>query len=160
MNPSLHDLLKARFIFVRKALDDVMAKLSDDLLDWAPVPGMRTIEGQLFEIAGKEVELLTFIRGGGEVEWEEVETFGEREKSIEGWRQIFAEIRSDTLSYLDSLSEGDLNKLVPFAEPWWEGLYLEAAPVHELLRNIASHEWYHTGQIVSYLWSIGIDPED
>ena len=30
--------------------------------------------------------------------------------------------------------------------------------MHEVLRNIAAHEWYHTGQLVSYLWTRGEDP--
>jgi len=145
-------LLKARFDIVRKDLERVMASVTDELLDWAPAEGMRTVRGQFFEIAGKEVELLSYAKAFGEAEWVEVESFGPREKTIEGWKEIMRELRADTLAYLDAISESDLSKLVRFPEDWWEGLGQAELPLHEVLRNIAAHEWYHTGQLVSYLW--------
>lgn len=112
----------------------------------------------MFEIAGKEVELLEFAKGKGRNEWKEVESFGEGERSIAGWNDVLGNLRRDTLLYLDSLSEADLEELVVFPEDWWERLYLRAVPMHEIFRNVAAHEWYHTGQLVSYLWSRGENP--
>src|SRR5688500_5526969 len=154
--PTTHALLRARFLTVRKSLVSVLGELSDDLLEWAPKGGMRTVRGQLFEIVGKEVEFLQFAKSRGREEWVEIESFGEGENSIEGWRGILRNVRVDTLSYLDTLSETDLVDLVHFPEQdWWEGLCLPAVPMHEVFRGIAAHEWYHTGQLVSYLWLRG-----
>ena len=156
--PTTHELLRARFAYVRRHLDQALAAVTNDLLAWAPVEGMRTIEGQLFEILGKEIELLTYAKAGGKEEWVEMDEF--QIAMIEGWRTLLSETRQRTLAYLDSLSEVDLNTLILFPDGWWEGLYLPAIPLHEIFRSIAAHEWYHTGQLVSYMWSRGGNPYD
>lgn len=159
--PTQRELIVARFARFRRSLDEVLANLSDDFLDWAPQKGMRTVREQLFEIAGKEVELLGYAKERGQSEWVEVESFGPREESIAGWKEILAEIRTDTLAYIDSLADDELEAIVAFGEDWWEGLGLRQAPLHEVLRNIAAHEWYHTGQLYTYLWIRGtIDPAE
>ena len=61
---------------------------------------------------------------------------------------------------MDSLSESELQSPVKFPTDWWEGLLQPELPMHECFRTIAYHEWYHTGQLVSYLWSRGDDPYD
>src|SRR3989442_120161 len=101
MMPDQHDLLRARFAIVRRDLDQVLARLTDDLLPWAPKEGMRTVQGQLFEIAGKEVELLAWMKARGQGEWVEVEDYGGREASVEGFKDIFRESRQATLEFLD-----------------------------------------------------------
>ena len=78
---------------------------------------------------------------------------------MEGLRDVLKEARLATLAFLDSLSEEDLEASVRFPTDWWEGLGLPELPLHEVLRNIAMHEWYHTGQLYSYLWSTGDDPD-
>lgn len=156
----MHDLIRARFEQVRRSLTSELDALTDDLLTWAPRAGMRTCGGMLFEIAGKEVELLTYARHGGLEEWVEIESFGPREASIEGWRDILAEVRAETLVFLDSMSLDKLDDPVRFPGEWWEGLYLKEVPMHEIFRSIAAHEWYHTGQLVSYQWMRGVNPYD
>ncbi len=136
---------------MRKSLDEVLDELTDEMLPWAPAEGLRTVGGQLFEIAAKEVELLRYARAFGQEEWEEVESFGERDSSVEGWKAILTEIRQGTLDYIAQASENDLNVPVAFGESWWEGLGLSSVPMHEILRNIAAHEWYHTAQLVTYI---------
>ena len=88
----------------------------------------------------------------------QVEDFGGREKSLAGIKEVLAETRKATVKYLDSLSDQDLEMPVKFPTDWWEGLGLAELPLHEVFRNVAMHEWYHTGQLVSYLWSRGDDP--
>lgn len=151
--PDLKTLLIARFARVRKHLDGVIADLTDEMLDRALAPGMRTVREQLFEIAGKEAELLTYARLGGKSEWEEVETFGDGESSVEGWKKILGEQRQSTIAFIESATDEELNGPVAFGEDWWEGLGLTEIPMHEVLRNIAAHEWYHTAQLVTYLWA-------
>ena len=151
-------LLKARFAIVRRDLDRVLAHLTEEMLPWAPREGMPTIQGLLFEIAGKEVELLAYARAGGQEEWLEVENYGGREATLQGMKDVLKEARQATLGYLDSLSEKDLESSIHFPTDWWEGLGQPELPLYEVFRNIAMHEWYHTGQLVSYLWARGDDP--
>lgn len=153
---STHELLKARLAYVRRHLDQALGEVTDDVLGWAPRDGMRTVGGQLFEILGKEIELLTYAKAKGRAEWVEIDELDI--VSVEDWRRTLAETRAGTLAYLDSLTEADLNEPIPFPEGWWEGLCLTAIPMHEVFRSIAAHEWYHTGQLVSYLWLRGSDP--
>ncbi len=68
------------------------------------------------------------------------------------------EIRQTTLSYLDSMSEAELEAPMACPQGWWEALRLTECPRSEVFRNIASHEWYHTGQLVIYRWMQGDDP--
>ncbi len=150
--PDLKTLLIARFARVRKNLDEVISQLTDDMLYCCPADGMRTIRDQLFEIAGKESELLAYARSGGTVEWREVESFGEGEESIEGWKTILGDLRRRTITFIEVATDEELNAPVRFEEGWWEGLGLPEIPMHEVLRNIAAHEWYHTAQLISYLW--------
>ncbi len=152
------DILKARFAIVRRDLDRVLSHLTDETFTWAPREGMRTVKGQLFEIVGKEIELLVWARAGGQGEWVEIEDFGGRETTREGWLEVLKDTRKSTLDYLDSLSENDLEAPVRFPTDWWEGLGLPELPLHEIFRTIAMHEWYHTAQLVSYLWWKGDDP--
>ena len=42
---ALHDMLKARLAMVRQDLDQVIARLTDADMTWAPKDGMRTIGG-------------------------------------------------------------------------------------------------------------------
>lgn len=83
---------------------------------------------------------------------------GENQDSIDGMRVVLAEMRQETLAYIDSLSESELETHVAFEGRWWEALRQQAMQRSEAIRSIAAHEWYHTGQLVSYLWSRGDDP--
>lgn len=156
--PTLHQLLKGRLDTARADLDEVMSRLSDDLLDWAPTPGMRTVEGQLAEIAGTEVQILHWIKHQEALSFQKAtESFAEI-KSISDWRETLHNQRAETLRYLDSLTADQLDDLIKFPSDWFEALQLQAVPLHEGIRSIAQHEWYHVGQLVSYMWSRSDDP--
>ena len=88
----------------------------------------------------------------------EIEEYGEREKTLAGMREVLAEYRKGTLEFIDSQSESDLEMAVSFPTDWWEGLGLPEMPMHEVLRTLAMHEWYHTGQLYAYRFSKGDDP--
>jgi len=155
--PSLHDLLKARFAATRQDLRQVLDRLSEQDLDWSPREGMRTIREQLLEIADKEVETLGWVATGS---WpDDHEGAFAADASLTEIRARLDAIRADTLALVDSLDEESLRKPIAAPEIWWEALRLQACPFDEILRNIAAHEWYHTGQIVTYLWLMGDDPE-
>ncbi len=155
---NLKRLLRFRFAIVRRDLDEVLKNLTDHLLSWAPREGMKTVEALLFEIVAKEIELMAWAKAGGHGEWKEIEGFDGREATLEGLTSILQETRQETLDYVDSLSDAELQAPILFPEDWWEGLGLPELTMHEVFRNIAAHEWYHTGQLVSYLWMHGYDP--
>lgn len=158
MRQDIHHFLKARFAFVRQDLEAVLARRIDADLRWHPAEGMRTVAGQLLEIANKEKEALAWLRTG---EWPEgPDAFDPMTATLEQIRNRISELRAETYAYLDSLSEADLNELVPCPERWWEALRLTACPRSEVIRNIAAHEWYHTGQLVTYFWLRGENPYD
>ena len=119
---------------------------------------MRTVAGQLLEIANKEKEALAWLRTG---EWPEgPDTFDAETATLEQIKDTMARLREETYTYLDSLSEVELDELVPCPERWWEALRLTACPRSEVIRNIAAHEWYHTGQLVTYFWFRGDNPDE
>ncbi|MBA3727044.1 MAG: DinB family protein [Armatimonadetes bacterium] len=155
---SLHRRLKARLALVRADLDEAMGRLRDEDLDWAPREGMRTVGGQLTEIAGTERQLLAWLRRQERIPFELANDFGDRAKSIEGMRGALEEVRGETLAYIDSLSEDQLEAPVPMDPLWFESLGQKEVPLGEPIRSLAQHEWYHVGQLVSYLWSRGDDP--
>ncbi|MEX2242250.1 MAG: DinB family protein [Fimbriimonadaceae bacterium] len=78
--------------------------------------------------------------------------------SLAGLKEVLRTVRAGTLEFLGSLSEEELATPAPFPERWFESLRLPSVPLSEAFRSIAQHEWYHTGQLVSYLWARGDDP--
>jgi uncharacterized damage-inducible protein DinB len=100
-------------------------------------------------MANKEKELVAWLQTG---QWpdDDPDAF-EETATIDEMRSVFASLRQQTLRYIDSFDEAGLEELVPCPERWWEALRLEACPRSEILRNVASHEWYHTGQLIAYL---------
>lgn len=154
---AVHELLKARFAFVRQDLEDVLGRLKDVDLPWRPAKGMPTIADLLLEIANKEKEALVWIQVGT---WPDdgPDAFDAESATLEDIKATMATLREQTYAYIDSQSEDQLEELVRSPERWWEALRLAACPRSEVLRNIANHEWYHTGQLVTYLWLRGDDP--
>ena len=154
---AVHKFIKARFSFVRQDLDEVLARLKDSDLLWSPAEGMRTIADQLLEIANKEKEVLVWLQVGTWLD-DGDDAFDLSSATVDGIRVTLSSLRVQTFAYIDSLTEAQLDELVPCAEGWWEALRLTACPRGEILRNIAAHEWYHTGQLLTYLWMRGDDP--
>lgn len=144
-----HDYLKARLLYVRQDFDEVLDKLTDAGLRWRPADDMPSVAGLLVEMANKEKELIAWLQSG---EWpnDDPDAFKETATLAE-MRSVFATLREETLRYIDSFDEAGLEELVPCPEKWWEALRLEACPRSEILRNLAAHEWYHTGQLIVYL---------
>jgi uncharacterized damage-inducible protein DinB len=154
--PDLHDLLKARLAMARQDLWKVLDHLTDADVTWAPAEGMRTIGGQLYEISGKETEIIVWLQTG---EWPDPEHDPfDKNAPLAHMKAVLEANRVATWAYMDSLSENELRAIHPVPQGWWEGLRLTECPRDEILRNIAVHEWYHTGQLITYLWIKGDDP--
>jgi uncharacterized damage-inducible protein DinB len=152
------DLVKARLQNVRRWLDSACRRLTPELMEWAPAEGMRTVAGQLAEIISVEVPLVPRLKEGRELsdaEWDAV--MGDQH-SLESLLKTLVSVRKNTLDYLDFLSDEELAEEIPSGEAWFGTLWLPLMPRAEHFLNIAEHEFYHTGQLISYLWSSGDDP--
>ena len=150
--------LKARLDFVRRELDGVLDHVQDDFLGWAPLEGMRTVGGQIVEIGGTEIQTLARLKGLDDVSWEEAQVRMGDASSLAHLRRRLAEVRAETLELLDSLSEDDLAAPTGKFKGWHESIGLAEVPVAEIFRGTAQHEYYHIGQLVSYLWARGDNP--
>jgi uncharacterized damage-inducible protein DinB len=138
---------------VRQDFDEVLEKLTNTDLAMRPIDGMPSISGLLVEMANKEKELIAWLQSG---EWPDADPDAfEESATLAEVRSVFATLREETLRYIDSFDEAGLEELVPSPEKWWEALRLEACPRSEILRNLAAHEWYHTGQLIVYLQALG-----
>src|SRR5579862_3590646 len=104
---SIHGLIKARLAMVRRQLDQVISRFTDDEFHWRPADGMMTVGGQLLEIADKDRESVIWMKTGAWPDDEppsfELETanFDIARKALEG-------IRATTLTYIDSMTEEEL----------------------------------------------------
>ena len=155
----VRDLLKARFASVTRDLDRVLGRLVDTDLDWSPRDGMRTFANQLLEIANKEKETLGWIQSGI---WpdEGPDAFDLQTPTVDDIKATFAALRLATYAYIDSLSEAELEQPIPNPNHWREALNVTDCPLSEVLRTISTHESYHTGQLITYLWMRGDNPNE
>lgn len=142
---------------VRQDFDQMLSRLSDADIPWRPAEGMRTVGDMLVEIANKEMETIAWLRTGV---WpdNEPDAFDPQTSTLVEMRKRMEELRQDTHAYIDSFDDFGLDELIQCPDGWWEALRLRECPRSEILRNIAMHEWYHTGQLVIYLWQKGDDP--
>lgn len=143
-----NDYLKARLQYVRQDFDDVLDQFTDADLVWRPVEDLPSVASVLVEIANKEKELIVWLQSG---EWpdDDPDAF-EETATLAEMRAVFTTLREHTESYIDSFDDAGLEEIVPCPDKWWEALRLDACPRSEILRNIAAHEWYHTGQLIIY----------
>lgn len=149
-------LLKSRLTFVRRDLDEAVARLDGTELDWAPTDGMRTIGGLLYEIVATELQDLALFKGEP-ADYDSIAKSAKRETLAE-YRDLLKSTRQSLISFLDSKTEEDLSELIDLNPKWFEGFGNSQVPLAEAVRSVAMHEWYHTAQLVSYLWIRGDNP--
>lgn len=156
---AVREALKANLACARQDLDEVCARLGDADLPWSPREGMPTIADLLLEIANKEKETLGWIQTGV---WpdEGPDAFAVQSAALEEIKATMAALRVETCRYIDSLRDTELEQPIPNPNRWREALRMTDCPLSEVLRNIAAHEWYHTGQLITYLWLRGDNPDD
>jgi len=152
------ELIRANLLSVRKELLEVVPHLSDDILNWAPAAGMRTIRGQFAEILGTEVSLLEALTGSSRKEYEALEAEYKAIPTVKGLIEAADEVRAKTLAYMDGLTEADFVAPASVSEGFAQWQEMNPVPVAEVLRLIARHEYYHVGQLFSYLWAKGDNP--
>ena len=119
---------------------------------------MRTVAGQIVEITATEIQLIARLKDGRQISDDAAQKMIGDCGSLDTLRRGLIDVRQQTLAYLDSLSATDLAAEVPFDGGWFASLTLPTVPRAEVFVNIADHEWYHVGQLTSYLWARGDDP--
>ncbi|MDE2126492.1 MAG: DinB family protein [Armatimonadetes bacterium] len=158
MPTSRRDIIKGRLATARKWLDSVTVRLTPDLMDWAPAEGMRTVGGQLAEIVSVELPLVPFMKNGVAMTDAEMNAVVGDWDDLENMKQKLVDIRNSTLLYLASLSEAELDAPSTVSEDWYGCFWQPGEPRAEHFVNIAEHEYYHAGQLISYMWFRGDDP--
>ena len=155
---SRRDLIWGRLESVRNELNDVVARLTPEILEWAPTEGMRTVVGQLIEILEIEIPLVTFLKEGRMMSEGEYMAVMGKPETFEGLKEKLTEVRHLTLQYLGSLPESELLDEVDCKDIWFGSFWQPTLPRAEVFLNVASHELYHVGQLVSYMWARGDNP--
>lgn len=151
------EIIKGRLDYAREWLDSVLPRLTQEMLSWAPGEGMRTVSGQLVEIISVEAFLVPALQEGRRLSDAEVTELVGDETDLDGLKRALIEERARTLAHLETLSDAELLESV--ALPQWYGAYWpKGLPRGEHFRNVAEHEFYHAGQLISYLWARGDDP--
>ncbi|MGC4046956.1 MAG: DinB family protein [Armatimonas sp.] len=151
--------LKARFAYARKNLEAVLNRLQDSDLSWTPREDMPTIADLLLEIANKNKETPVWVQTGV---WpdDDPDSFDIATATVADIRATLSALQSQTYAYMDSLSEEELERPIANPNHWGEALGLPECPLSEVLRGIAQHEYYHTGQLITYLWLRGDNPNE
>jgi len=157
-SPTLKDLILARLSFVRRDLDEVVSRLSDDMIKWAPGEGVRPIDDQLLEIGMNEVMSIALLRDGKELSHAEAEATLVHSSTVETLNKMLGDVRESTIAYIETLSEEQLAEAVVANNPWFASFGLPRVPRYDALTSIALHEHYHVGQLVTSLWVKGDDP--
>jgi uncharacterized damage-inducible protein DinB len=152
------EYIKASLSSTRNELAEVFPHITNEILDWAPVPGMRTIKGQFVEIIGTEISMIELMREDQRTPFAEIDADLNRLTEITLLVAKLTSVRNSTLDFLDSLDEDGLSKQVLVSPGFGKYLELDSVPVSELLRFLVRHEAYHTGQLMSYLWAKGNNP--
>jgi uncharacterized damage-inducible protein DinB len=156
--PTRKELIIARLGFIRRDLDEVVGRLTDDIIQWAPGEGVRPIFDQLLEIAMNEVMSIAILRDGDSLSHAEAEATLVHDGSVASYAKMLVDVRQSTLDYIDSLSEEELAEFVNASNPWFASFGLPKVPRYDALMSIAFHEHYHVGQLITSLWVSGDDP--
>ena len=157
-DPTRKDLILSRLSFVRRDLDEVLTRLSDDMIKWAPGEGVRPIDDQLLEIGMNEVMSIALLRDGKKLSHAEAEATLVHSSPVETLTKMLGDVRRSTLTYIETLSEDQLAEAVVADNPWFASFGLPKVPRYDALTSIALHEHYHVGQLVTSLWVKGDDP--
>jgi hypothetical protein len=153
-------LIRASLNSTRAELAEVFPHITDDILDWAPFPGMRTIHGQFIEIIGTEISMIEPLKKLPHRTYQEIEGGLWPINTVAALIAKASEVRYTTLELLTSLDEDGMTAQAIVSEGYSMYLGLEFVPVSEIFRVLIRHESYHTGQLMSYLWAKGNNPYD
>lgn len=144
---------------IREELNKEVGGIADDELDWIPAPGMKSYRSLLAEIGCVEAENLSLIKTGV-ADYKPTEAIL-RDPSLGTARLLkeLGELRAQTVSYLEQVSEETLQVPLNLPEDWYQFFGGETmVEPEELIRWVTRHEYYHLGQIITMRWSQGHNP--
>ena len=137
---------------IRGELAGTIRELGPEAFDQAPGPDMKTCKQLLQEIGTIEEVSRRWITQQEIADWGTV--WQELDKPDAGALvSALEEIRAKTLDYLAGCTEEQLQTPIPLPPMWYQ--YFGGATViepEELVRWIAKHEYYHLGQLYTYLF--------
>ena len=136
-------------------MNSALGRLKPELLDWAPAPGMRTISGQLVELIAVEALLAPWLKEGRKLTDAEVDAIVGDPQNLDTLLNALTKVRKSTLDCLNSFSDKELAEAPTSIEQWFGTLWAPGMPRSEHFLNIAEHEYYHTAQLITYLWCNG-----
>lgn len=144
---------------IRKELTETVKDLTPDEMNWVPNAdtGMRPIKQLLQEIGTMEAVTLRMATSGEYLDWVAV-TQSLDKSNITDLLAAMSEIRKTTVAYLESVTEEQLETPMPLNAEWQGYFGVDSLEPEELLRWIVRHEYYHLGQIITYQWQRGQNP--
>lgn len=157
---SHQERLKFELDVIRRELIQQVNALQREELDWRPQSDMKSFRQLLLEVGATELISLRLMRDQEllpwEAAWEKIERNTEECASL---LKALEAVRTDTLSYLAVCDEERLQTPIPLPVEWC-GAFGDVKEIEreELFREIARHEYYHLGQIITYRWLQGHNP--
>jgi uncharacterized damage-inducible protein DinB len=144
---------------IRKELTNTVKNLAPEDLGWSPntEAKMRTFKDLLQEIGAMEAVTLQMAAHGEELDWMSVVQDLDKENVTDILAGL-SEIRTKTVAYLESVSEENLQTPIPLNEEWQGYFNAPEVEPEELIRWILRHEYYHLGQMITYQWYRGHNP--
>lgn len=137
---------------LRRVRDELLGALKGtkpEEFEWKPRPDMKSVKDMLRECGAVETVVVGLVRDGKAPEFEGAVAWSGED--LGSTLSDLARIREETEAFLEACPEERLDQ--PF--PLQQGRELEG---EELLRLIATHEYYHVGQIVYNRWILGYNP--
>ncbi len=142
----------------RDELRDSILKFTPDQLDWAPKSGMKSVRAMLAEVCAMEEMSIGWAANQKEEDWMAIEERFKSVKSPQEAIELLDAARAKTIQYLERDHADDLQNPIPLLESWHQYFNVTEIEPEELVRWVVRHEYYHLGQLISYLWFLGHDP--
>ena len=141
---------------IRRELREEVGRLQPEQLDWSPQPGMKSYRALLAEIADVESGCRAWaVSSHDQSDWaEQIKSASDADSLL----QVLEEIRAQTLRYLQTCSEDELQETVTVPENSRQYAGGPMLAKEDVFRWIARHEYYHLGQIITYGWLRGDNP--
>lgn len=144
---------------VRKELAETVQNMTPDDLNWVPNADakMRPVKDILQEIGTMETITLSLAAHGEYLEWGAAMQAFDKD-TVADLLAALTDVRRKTQAYLDTVSEETMEALIPLNEEWQGYFNAPTIEREEMFRWLVRHEYYHLGQIITYQWQRGHNP--
>ncbi len=145
--------LRGDLVEIRAELLQTVQTLTPEELNWSPRPdlNMKSYKQVLQEIGAMESVTRHIAQYHEETDWNVAWQLLDKNDVAE-LLSALAAIRAETVAFLESCSEAQMQTPVPLTPEWQGYFHAPAVETEELLRWIVRHEYYHLGQLVTYQW--------